>query len=621
MSISENILIFWLVVLNAVALCILAWAQLKLPRSKAKASFLIFLFGYCLWMNPLLLVQLFGRVDKVGYFFAQAILAGGAIFVAALGSFMLTLAAPEELQRLRFKLFILHFIILFFLAFTPLFQTGITVTEEGLVPIKGPLQPYFDLTMVTFGIYFIVVCIRSYLKSNVPLLRCQLETLLLCGVPAFTIGLLTNAVIPGITGNFQLTPTGGVWLLLLFGGIGFILANGPFLLLRHKIWEFAEVDGPADEASLLQLTQLFRGINRWSADGQQPVHKRITFKHRSGAVRELLLTSDKKKEKVDNAFNAVSEDYLEGNEWLPVDISSNSSSSDKEILKRLGKIWVLDNDNSNLAVGLNKLSPVTRTILAPAPPKSEPIKASAKNRKLSELYNLLEIACAPVQSKWGIELIAVSERMNEVVARIAIHAQDRRPVLFVGETGSGKRTVAQLLYHMRGQVGSLPSNKTFIENREGKRNDECENHLLIPNCEESELLKMMHGSEGLALYATAERSLNLDLLGSQSLEQITLPPLRERKEDLFYAIIKAIRDNSQLLNVTPGAVETESLEMLMERSLRGNFIELSYLIRAWISSHFPREELLCTRQLADVLANEPDEIQLAKEIYKSVRML
>ncbi|MBN8549120.1 MAG: hypothetical protein J0M12_07395, partial [Deltaproteobacteria bacterium] len=161
--IQAQTIYFWLVVTNLMALALLCWAGRNLPPSAGKRAFLLFIPCYLCWSNPLLVVQVLDLHGPYIRLMSQIIYAGGIVFMAALGYFILTIAAPAALNSIPFWLFQLNYAVLFVLSFLGFIEGGIERMPDGtLQPLEGPLFRYFNWSMLPFGLYFLSMCGISY---------------------------------------------------------------------------------------------------------------------------------------------------------------------------------------------------------------------------------------------------------------------------------------------------------------------------------------------------------------------------------------------------------------------------------------------------------------------------
>lgn len=284
-------IVLWLLMTNALALLLWGWARRKLPESLAKHSFLRFLLAYLCWSNPLLLVQLVPPEGESIRFISQMIHVGGILFVASLGHFVLTLSCPEETRSWRFRLFMLNYAFVAGITFAGYLENGVQIGEHGLAPIPGPFLPYFNFTMIAFGLYFLVGALLAYRRERVELMTLQLRALLWTSIPSFSLLMITNAVVPGLTGNYEATPAGPLWFLILFAGIAFILYQGEALLIIPAVRSLLRIPSMHKDVNLQQAASLAQALVASSKNHSSSV-RRLSFDDRAGNSRHIYLSSN-----------------------------------------------------------------------------------------------------------------------------------------------------------------------------------------------------------------------------------------------------------------------------------------------------------------------------------------
>ena len=268
---------FWILVTTVSTVALLVWTYRSIEPSTVKNAFLSCLAFYLFYSVPLLVVHLLSVESVYIRFVSQMIHGGGIVFVVLLGRFLILLSNPSELKTTRYKLFLLNYCFLFVASFSGLIENGVSQGPQGLYPNPGILMPYFNVTMLFFGIYFLSICGIAYFKTNDDLLFGQLKSIFLTALPAFGMLMVTNAIIPGITGNFEATPAGALWLLMCFAGVGFVLKQGKELLLDVELDRIMKSPQFKDKKNLLQLGDYVYNLSRSSSDTAPPSIKQYSF--------------------------------------------------------------------------------------------------------------------------------------------------------------------------------------------------------------------------------------------------------------------------------------------------------------------------------------------------------
>lgn len=222
----------WLIVLNGSTIGLATVMFCALADSRERRNFLLFLISYFLWANGVILVQLFGVSSPYSRVVSQTIFATGALLAIALGHFLLTFANSPMKHSLVYRILQLNAFILSPLSFTGLIEAGIAKSEAyGLAPLPGPLLSYYNLSLLFLSGSYFYATFQAYRQSKDRLLRYQLGIIFGSACVSLNAAITTNVIIPGVSGNYALSPMGGLWILILFCGIAHIIVTGRHLLL------------------------------------------------------------------------------------------------------------------------------------------------------------------------------------------------------------------------------------------------------------------------------------------------------------------------------------------------------------------------------------------------------
>lgn len=246
-------IMLWLAIANLSSLSLYLIVLWFLPRSVSSDLFRYFLLSYVAFANPLLVVQLLTPEHSWMPLCSTLIHANGVFFVMLLGQFLLSIAGPQELRSWRFRFFYANFAVLLLCALFRLIEQGAEMSELGLRPRPGILHPYFTFTMLMYGAYFCWFSWNSYRRTSEQLVRHQIRALAYSAFPASVMFLTTNAIVPALTENYQITPVGSLWFLILFAGILYVLWAGRSLLVSTTVRRLAAVPLLTSSAQNLEL--------------------------------------------------------------------------------------------------------------------------------------------------------------------------------------------------------------------------------------------------------------------------------------------------------------------------------------------------------------------------------
>lgn len=204
-------------------------------------------------------------------------------------------------------------------------------------------------------------------------------------------------------------------------------------------------------------------------------------------------------------------------------------------------------------------------------------------------------------------ITGVSEKMQRIFNLVLQISQVKRPVLLVGERGTGKEMVARAIHRyafgeekpfvkilcgatlqgfLQGEVVRLEEGTVYFEDV----------HLLsLPF--QAELLEFLEehrfgGRSGnVRIVASSEipleekvaqGSFRNDLYYFLSVVKIEIPPLRERKEDIPFLVDQFLRDIAEETGRDVVRIDREALKILIEYDWPGNVVELKNTLEGMV---------------------------------------
>ena len=225
-------------------------------------------------------------------------------------------------------------------------------------------------------------------------------------------------------------------------------------------------------------------------------------------------------------------------------------------------------------------------------------------------------------------IVGRSPAMIHLFKEIGRVARQRTPVLILGETGTGKELVARAIHRYGGlrdkpfvpiNCAAIP--ETLVESelfghekgtftgaqaRRIGRFQEADGGMVfldeigeLPLSIQAKLLRVLQDRKvqplggaavkiDVLVVAATHRNLEAeieagrfreDLYFRLNLATLTLPPLRERREDIPHLIAHFLRHQAALLGGTPLAITTEALSSLQEQPWPGNVRELENVVK------------------------------------------
>jgi two-component system response regulator AtoC len=204
-------------------------------------------------------------------------------------------------------------------------------------------------------------------------------------------------------------------------------------------------------------------------------------------------------------------------------------------------------------------------------------------------------------------ITGVSEKMQRIFNLILQVSQVKRPVLLVGEQGTGKEMVARAIHRyafgeekpfVRVLCGATLQGLfqgDILRVEEGTLYFEDVHLLALPF--QAELLEFLEehrfGGRGgnVRIIASSEVPLEEkvaqgafrnDLYYFLSVIKIEIPPLRERKEDIPFLVDQFLRDIAEETGRGPVRIDREALKILIEYDWPGNVVELKNTLEGMV---------------------------------------
>ncbi len=588
--IGSNTILIWLVLLNWGIFVLFIWSKRVLPKGKTKSLLLSFLVGYSCWINPLLGIHLCSPNDHLIDWFGKFILIGGCLFVVTLGRFVIGFSNPKMLGSIINRIFEINFFLLFCLAIGGLLEEGVAVSEFGLAPIKGPLMPLFDISVTLYGLFFLFIAGRAYYTTDSDILRAQLRAIYWTCLPSFLIGLFTNAVFPALTGNFQLTPTGGLWLLFFFVGIIYVIVSGRRLLVQEKFRRLVKHSSVSPNGDLSTLKQVVDSLAIVANTENKNFDRSLDFGRSDESSRIKRVTI-----RTLPILPSCSDTY-----------SSNVTTGDSEIFHELDQSFAKQSRLQTKNVLLTKeilfkqgefrkyhqeyFGDSERSFV------SEP-----ESEKVFELNQFIERIDENIERNrggYGQTFLSFSPSLRTSLQRVASFADLPGSILLEGETGVGKSLFASIAHSLRGGEGlepiycdSLDSEELidrvekFFERRElGSKKGLLLKHFDLFASGNKEFYYEFFAKK-LTLtnlvyftvspgYKELVQCLPADIKNSIFRNHVHISPLRDRPEDIFHQMIWGLSKSANKIGYKLDKSYFHIIESAKERNWQGNTRQL-----------------------------------------------
>jgi len=236
-------------------------------------------------------------------------------------------------------------------------------------------------------------------------------------------------------------------------------------------------------------------------------------------------------------------------------------------------------------------------------------------------------------------IIGVSEKMQRVFSLILQVSQVQRPILLVGEQGTGKELAARAIHQY-----AFSEEKPFLkvlcvalpleilpQEKPKEGTIYFEDVHLLPYKQQAEMLAFLEEyrfskkSSDLRIIASsevplegkvAEGSFRNDLYYFLNAVKIEIPPLRERKEDIPFLVDRFLQEIEEETGREGIRVDKEALRFLIEYDWPGNVVELRNTLEGMVI--LSSGDLLTSEDIPDYIKKRQQEELLGVKVGMSM---
>lgn len=236
-------------------------------------------------------------------------------------------------------------------------------------------------------------------------------------------------------------------------------------------------------------------------------------------------------------------------------------------------------------------------------------------------------------------IIGVSEKMQRVFSLILQVSQVQRPILLVGEQGTGKELAARAIHQY-----AFSEEKPFLkvlcvalpleilpQEKPKEGTIYFEDVHLLPYKQQAEMLAFLEEyrfskkSSDLRIIASsevplegkvAEGSFRNDLYYFLNAVKIEIPPLRERKEDIPFLVDRFLQEIEEETGREGIRVDKEALRFLIEYDWPGNVVELRNTLEGMVI--LSPGDLLTSEDIPDYIKKRQREELLGVKVGMSM---
>jgi len=567
------------ITLNLVAGGLIVIAIWRVPAGRLRLVFVLFVLAMLCWLNPLLIMR---RPDfDLAYapVIARFIFCAGLATLVAFGFFLVMLFGRDDHLRGRvFWIFQANNMLL--VAFT---ISGLVVvdfnrdTANQIVPNYGPLHGYFILSWSAFGGYLFWLGATTWRRTTDEFTRFQIGHVFWTSLVTFVAIILTNAVLPRLTGVSSFSHLGPLSTLVVFGGILRLLVQGRKLVVGRAMGQLLSLAVFRVDANVAELRRMIDGLLVFFEKTPPRMRQNFEFMEKSG-ILNLRLEIPGSQERL----RGLSPGWLGG---------------------FLDSVRGLETENRRLAFALMR----SEGLLSERQPVRELTEPSLQlppgELNAADYGERIHFHLTEMQEVFGQRLFAMTNAAFRQMLRLRDAGSRLEVTLFTGEPGSGKALLARSLHHARagGQLTELSCEfetpgrlrraiRSFLTHAKeaGPQPGLILRH--VDSLPESAvgLLEPLFRMERGHVYLTAgarfsarnhsyPESIQSGLAGCLLFETI---PLRERPDDLMAFVFSEMLKGGPEMRTT-----SQLLTRLQGRLWPGNFRELSRIVQGLLANN------------------------------------
>ena len=597
-----HFLLFKSLILNAITIGFLFWALRRLDGGAVKRSFLFMLGAIFFFINSINLFQLPGLDAGTAALISKVIFASAIIMNGAFGHFLLTFCHPGERTHIRYWLFQANMIVLALLSFSDLLAAGVRPLGDGFAPVYGPLHKYAAVSIAIGDVYILTMVYLQYRRITDDVLQYQIQGLSWASLITFLAIITTNAFVPAFLGDSELSRASAFWPLFYFTGLLHIIVNGRTMFLTRSFRRLLKDSTRMSEDNLWSLRRLLHSVDQLLHEKPDAFQQRIPFTTQDNEVVEVSVSSG-----------------VEIAETEKIDLRQGMPQ--KWFRGLLENLYRLESDNKRLSFSLIRAEQELHSDWLARAIQGGPERGLLlqNGTPLADYERFIAENLDENRRTFGVEMLCFSESLFLCLETLRKYARSNQAVIFEGETGTGKTLLARALHHMRegGPLITLScmhatsdqlreSIQEFIALPAEERPGFLLRHLdALPESEFRLLEPVLNeASEGHFVYFTALPDFLLHppempgrLLYRLKQLSLSIPPLRDRPEDLFHQLLYFAGKENESCELGFQELHQKAMEQARSHTWPGNSRELKFTVdRALMAARPPVLENLQLEQ-------------------------
>lgn len=411
----------------------IAYSWVRLPERRTRWLFIALATALIAWAMPLILVRAdFLNASAIATASRLTFL-GGVLGVLGLYFFFEHFAGFSR-NKVRYVILI-NSIVLLTATALGLVEQGVQPSPVHLMPVRGPLHRYYVASLVVTIIYNFFMVFLAYRKSENALLRFQLRSIGGYGFLGFLFPIINNGLMPILIDNYPYPAFGVIGVLLFQFGIFNMLVRGQWLFIRNIFGRLHHSFAWNQRENIVSLSRLVELLNSLVAGNVRNFRDAFAFMNERGEARQFFAQSD-----------------------TETSAYATPAKFQKEILPKWNQ-GIVDNlvrleaDNKRLALYLTKAETLVhdRWLSSAAKSLSRPYSLELPQLPLTLYSAEHNKSVGEYRELFGQELLVCSSELFTTIENLKRLKDSQLPVVFEGDSGVGKTTLARALHHLRKQ--------------------------------------------------------------------------------------------------------------------------------------------------------------------------
>lgn len=281
----------WLVCLDSIAIFLIVLGLARIPDPTLRLRFTLLIVAGLLYVNPLLLFWYPSFEIQTRLFFAKSVFSGIVLLSDAFVLFVIAFCRVKgEYGAIRFSLFQLSVVSIVCLAWAGYLPEGVLETEGRISLRHGFGHTLFLGITIGHVLYILFLARKGYRETQEEIVQFQVRYLIGAGAITAVLMVLSNSVIPYVTGNSTFAPLAALELMFFWSAALYILLHREFLLLRKDFRGLLKVPAMAHQETFYSFRTILYAFEHTVTTGA-PADETVVLRAETGDRVRLRLSA------------------------------------------------------------------------------------------------------------------------------------------------------------------------------------------------------------------------------------------------------------------------------------------------------------------------------------------